>query len=235
VDYSIRLLSAASCTEEVHGKNRNMVYLFGTTKDGEAVAVRTPLLMPYFQVVEPPKDICESLEKKDGVEKLETLDLWVDGKVKKCTKVTVSHPGKVPKIREWLKNNDLKLLAADIPFHHRYLYDNDIGGCVRVRGKEIRKEGWSCKVIEVVEVLPSESFESDFKILSFDIENSIFERTIYCLSYCIKTSEGYTHEETLHGDEEKLLNDFVKVIQKHDPDIITGYNIDGYDLPLLVE
>ena len=235
MDYSIRLLSAASCTEEVHGKNRNMVYLFGTTKDGEAIAVRTPLLMPYFQVVEPPKDICESLEKKDGVEKLETLDLWVDGKVKKCTKVTVSHPGKVPKIREWLKSNDLKLLAADIPFHHRYLYDNDIGGCVRVRGKEIRKEGWSCKVIEVVEVLPSESFESDFKILSFDIENSIFERTIYCLSYCIKTSEGYTHEETLHGDEEKLLNDFVKVIQKHDPDIITGYNIDGYDLPLLVE
>ncbi len=235
MDYSIRLLSAASCTEEVHGKSRNMIYLFGTTKDGEAIAVRTPLLMPYFQVVEPPKDICESLEKNGDVEKLEPLDLWVDGEEKKCIKVTVSHPGKVPKIREWLKNNDLKLLAADIPFHHRYLYDNDIGGCIRVRGKEIQKDGWSCKVIEVVEVLPSESFESDFKILGFDIENSIFERTIYCLSYCIKTSEGYTHEETLHGDEEKLLNDFVKVIKEHDPDIITGYNIDGYDLPLLVE
>ncbi len=55
-------------------------------------------------------------------------------------KVTVPHPGKVPKIREWLKSNDLKLLAADIPFHHRYLYDNNIGGCVRVRGKKIIKE-----------------------------------------------------------------------------------------------
>ena len=87
MDYSIRLLSAVSCTEEVHGNNRNMVYLFGTTKDGEAIAVRTPLLMPYFQVIEPPKDICESLEKRDDVEKLETQDLWIDGTVKKCKKL----------------------------------------------------------------------------------------------------------------------------------------------------
>ena len=63
MDYSIRLLSAASCTEEVHGKSRNMVYLFGTTKEGEAIAVRTPLMMPYFQVVEQPKDLLKILEK----------------------------------------------------------------------------------------------------------------------------------------------------------------------------
>ena len=235
MDYTIRLLSAVSCTEEIQGKSRNIVYLFGTTKEGESIAVRTPLLLPYFQVVEPPQDIVKSLKQRDDVEKVEAQELWVDGAVKNCMKVTVPHPGKVPKIREWLKSNDLKLLAADIPFHHRYLYDNNIGGCVRVRGKKIIKDKWSCKVIEVVEILPAESFESNFKILSFDIENSIFERTIYCLSYCIKTSEGYIHEETLYGDEEKLLNDFVQAINKHDPDIITGYNIDGYDLPLLVE
>ena len=235
MDYTIRLLSAVSCTEEIQGKSRNIVYLFGTTKEGESIAVRTPLLLPYFQVVEPPQDIVKSLKQRDDVEKVEAQELWVDGAVKNCMKVTVPHPGKVPKIREWLKSNDLKLLAADIPFHHRYLYDNNIGGCVRVRGKKIVKDKWSCKVIEVVEILPAENFESNFKILSFDIENSIFERTIYCLSYCIKTSEGYIHEETLYGDEEKLLNDFVQAINKHDPDIITGYNIDGYDLPLLVE
>ena len=61
VEYSIRLLSAASRTEEIEGKNRNLVYLFGTTREGEAIAVRTPLLMPYFQVVEPTKDILLNL------------------------------------------------------------------------------------------------------------------------------------------------------------------------------
>ena len=235
VEYSIRLLSAASRTEEIEGKNRNLVYLFGTTKEGEAIAIRTPLLMPYFQVVEPTKDILVNLEQKEDVEKLESQDLWIDGSVKNCTKITTSHPGKVPKIRDWLKNNGFKPLAADIPFHYRYLYDNDIGGCLTIKGDEITKENYSCKVIDAKEITKSENFESDFRILSFDIENSIFERTIYCLSYCIKTSEGYVHEETLHGDEETLLKNFVKAINNHDPDIITGYNIDGYDLPLLVE
>ena len=116
-----------------------------------------------------------------------------------------------------------------------YLFDNNIGGCVTVKGDEIVDDNYSCKVIEAIEINESENFESDFRILSFDIENSIFERTIYCLSYCVKTSEGYVHEETLHGDEETLLNNFVDAINEHDPDIITGYNIDGYDLPLLVE
>ena len=235
MEYSIRLLSAASRTEEIEGKNRNLVYLFGTTREGEAIAVRTPLLMPYFQVVEPTKDILANLEGKEEVENLESQDLWVDGSVKNCTKVTTSHPGKVPKIRDWLKNNGFKPLAADIPFHYRYLYDNDIGGCLTIKGDEIPKENYSCKVIDAKEITKSENFESDFRILSFDIENSIFERTIYCLSYCVKTSEGYVHEETLHGDEETLLKNFVKAINEHDPDIITGYNIDGYDLPLLVE
>ena len=235
MEYSIRLLSAASRTEEIDGKNRNLVYLFGTTREGEAIAVRTPLLMPYFQVVEPTKDILANLEEKEEVENLESQDLWVDGSVKNCTKVTTSHPGKVPKIRDWLKNNGFKPLAADIPFHYRYLYDNDIGGCLTIKGDEIPKENYSCKVIDAKEITKSENFESDFRILSFDIENSIFERTIYCLSYCVKTSEGYVHEETLHGDEETLLKNFVKAINEHDPDIITGYNIDGYDLPLLVE
>ncbi len=188
MEYSIRLLSAASRTEEIEGKNRNLVYLFGTTREGEAIAVRTPLLMPYFQVVEPTKDILANLEEKEEVEN-----------------------------------------------HYRYLYDNDIGGCLTIKGDEIPKENYSCKVIDAKEITKSENFESDFRILSFDIENSIFERTIYCLSYCVKTSEGYVHEETLHGDEETLLKNFVKAINEHDPDIITGYNIDGYDLPLLVE
>ena len=235
VEYSIRLLSAASRNEEIDGKSRTLVYLFGSTKEGEAIAVRTPLLMPYFQVVNPTKDILASLKDRDDVEKLESQELWVDGSVRKCTKVTMSYPGNVPKIRDWLKNNDLKTLASDIPFHHRYLYDNDIGGCVTIEGDEIEKNGWSCKVIDAKKLTKSDNFESDFKLLSFDIENSIFERTIYCISYCVKNSEGYIHEETFDGDEKALLKNFVEAIKKYDPDVITGYNIDGYDLPLLEE
>ena len=235
VERSIRLLSAGFGNEEVDGKDRTLVYLFGTTKEGEPLAIRTPLLLPYFQIVEPTNEILGKLKERDGVEALESQKLWVDGSVKNCTKIIGSNKDSISKVRYWLKDKQFKLLAADIPFHYRYLFDNNIGGCVTVKGDEIVDDNYSCKVIEAREINESENFESDFRILSFDIENSIFERTIYCLSYCVKTSEGYVHEETLHGDEETLLNNFVDAINEHDPDIITGYNIDGYDLPLLVE
>ena len=235
MEYSIRLLTAASRNEKVDGKDRTLVYLFGTTEQGEPLAVRTPLLMPYFQVVEPTKDVLETLEKRDDIERLESQELWVDGDIKNCTKVTTSHPGNVPRVRDWLRNNGFKPLAADIPFHYRYLYDNDIGGCITVSGEEVEVSGWTCQVVAASKIDSSETFEADFKLFSFDIENSIYERTIYCISYCLKNSEGYLFEETLHGEEEDILKRFVKAVSDHDPDIITGYNIDGYDLPLLKE
>ena len=235
MEYSIRLLTAASRNEKVDGKDRTLVYLFGTTEQGEPLAVRTPLLMPYFQVGEPTKDVLETLEKRDDIERLESQELWVDGDIKNCTKVTTSHPGNVPRGRDWLRNNGFKPLAADIPFHYRYLYDNDIGGCITVSGEEVEVSGWTCRVVAASKIDSSETFEADFKLFSFDIENSIYERTIYCISYCLKNSEGYLFEETLHGEEEDILKRFVKAVSDHDPDIITGYNIDGYDLPLLKE
>ena len=235
MEYSIRLLTAASRNEKIDGKDRTLVYLFGTTEQGEPLAVRTPLLMPYFQVVEPTKDVLETLEKRDDIERLESQELWVDGDIKNCTKVTTSHPGNVPRVRDWLRNNGFKPLAADIPFHYRYLYDNDIGGCITVSGEEVEVSGWTCRVVDASKIDSSETFEADFKLFSFDIENSIYERTIYCISYCLKNSEGYLFEETLHGEEEDILKRFVKAVSDHDPDIITGYNIDGYDLPLLKE
>ena len=235
MEYSIRLLNSAYHKENVDGVERAIVYLYGTTKEGEAIAVRTPLLRPYFQVVEATKDIKKRLQKDDNVESIEEEDLWVDGDVRKCTRVYTKSPDNLYKLKEWLKNNDLKLLASDIPFHYRYLYDNDIGGCVSFEGVEVKNHKFTCKLIEATSIKECDDFESDFKILSFDIENSIFERTIYCLSFCIKDSSGYIHEETLHGKEFDILNNFVSAVSKFDPDIITGYNIDGYDLPLLVE
>ena len=180
--YSIRLLNSAYHEEIVDGTERAVVYLYGTTKDGEGIAVRTPLLRPYFQVVEPDDDIKTLLKKDDSVDSIEDEELWVDGDVKKCTRVYTKSPDKLYKLKEWLKNNDLKLLASDIPFHYRYLYDNNIGGCVSFEGEEVKNHKFTCKLIDATSIKECEDFESDFKILSFDIENSSFERTIYCLS-----------------------------------------------------
>ena len=82
-------------------------------------------------------------------------------------------------------------------------------------GVEVKNHKFTCKLIEATSIKECDDFESDFKILSFDIENSIFERTIYCLSFCIKDSSGYIHEETLHGKEFDILNNFVSAVVTH--------------------
>ena len=87
MEYSIRLLNSAYHTEIIDGVERAIVYLYGTTKDGEGIAVRTPILRPYFQVVEPTSDIKKQIRKDDNVESTEEQELWVDGKVRNCTKV----------------------------------------------------------------------------------------------------------------------------------------------------
>ena len=119
--YSIRLLNSAYHIEIVDGIERAIVYLYGTTQEGQGIAVRTPYLQPYFQVVGATKDIKKRLKRDDCVESIEDEELWVDGEVKKCTRVYTKTPNKLYKLKEWLQNNDLKLLASDIPFHYRYL------------------------------------------------------------------------------------------------------------------
>ena len=92
MEYSIRLLNSAYHKENVDGVERAIVYLYGTTKEGEAIAVRTPLLRPYFQVVEATKDIKKRLQKDDNVESIEEEDLWVDGDVRKLSLIHISEP-----------------------------------------------------------------------------------------------------------------------------------------------
>ena len=87
MEYSIRLLNSAYHKEIVNGMDRAIVYLYGTPKEGEAIAVRTPLLRPYFQIVEATKDIKKQLKKDDNVESIEDEELWVEGEVRKCTRV----------------------------------------------------------------------------------------------------------------------------------------------------
>ena len=98
MEYSIRLLNSAYHKENVDGVERAIVYLYGTTKEGEAIAVRTPLLRPYFQVVEATKDIKKRLQKDDNVESIEEEDLWVDGDVRKCTRVYTKSPDNLYKL-----------------------------------------------------------------------------------------------------------------------------------------
>ena len=75
-----------------------------------------------------------------------------------------------------------------------------------------------------------EPFPTPFVLMSFDLETSIVEETILCAAVVIQQGE---REETYEfkGSETDILSGISRIVREKDPDIITGYNIDNFDLP----
>ncbi|MFW5927838.1 MAG: DNA-directed DNA polymerase [Thermoplasmatota archaeon] len=210
------------------------IELYGKTDRGESVTLLYEEFNPYFILVEPPKDLIEELKGKNGIKKVEDKVLWVDGSNKPSKKITVTYPWKVPGYRKKCKNR-CKVLAADIPFIQRFIYDYDLGSTIRVDGEKIESENHTTdKVIKVNKFHDAEPIKPNLKILSFDIENSIENKTIYTIC-CVVRDGDNTESECFHGDERKILEDFQSYVVEKDTDVITGYNINGYDIPLLKE
>ncbi|MFP4051121.1 MAG: DNA-directed DNA polymerase [Thermoplasmata archaeon] len=210
------------------------IELYGETEDGKSITLLYDGFRPYFILVDPPDELIEGLKKDEEIRDAEDLELWVDGEEKPCKKIIATHPWKVPGYRKKCKKI-CKVLAADIPFVQRFIYDFDLGSTVKVEGKKkISDEYTTEQILQVREFKDAEPIKSDLKILSFDIENSIENKTIYTIC-CVVRDGDETESECFHGDERKILEDFQSYVVEKDPDVITGYNINGYDIPLLKE
>jgi DNA polymerase I len=93
-------------------------------------------------------------------------------------------------------------------------------------------------VLRIQNIRNIPEFNPPLKIMSFDIENAIQKGPdeeygqIFVIGYSL--TDGKTTEKgSVSGKERDLLRDFVKLVNSKDPDLLTGYNIDGYDLPVL--
>lgn len=230
VDERVRLL-AGSYSQTVDGVK---VELFGRNIYGESVTLVYKGFKPYFFIVEPTHGMLEELREDPEIIRLEDAQLWVDGENRNCKKVVLTHPWEVPKYRNRYSNKR-EILAADIPFVQRFIYDMDLGSTVKVQGKRIHNKGYSTeKVVTVDSIEEAEPLNPGLKYLSFDLENSLEDNTIYTI--CCKIENGGKEKEVrLSGDERDIIQGFQKLVMDEDPDVITGYNINGYDLPLMDE
>jgi DNA polymerase I len=71
------------------------------------------------------------------------------------------------------------------------------------------------------------------KILAFDVENSITDGHLYTICYYVKLGDELRPGEPIWGTEREIIERFTQAIQREDPDVLTGYNIDGYDIPTI--
>ncbi len=224
-----------------------VVELFGRTRENRTMVARYYGFRPYFVLVEP---TAEELARLRGDPEIVTTDpstVFYHGRERPTVRVTLHHPWRVPEYRKAYQGagDEPRVLSCDIPFIHRFLYDKGLGLCVAFDAEAepdgVRARYTVADVVRVVtteghDIRPAEPFRPTLRILSFDIENAIRERTIYTI--CGVAEGGGRPRSTfrLHGPDEKaILTDFLRVIAEEDPDILTGYNIGGYDFPLLAE
>jgi DNA polymerase, archaea type len=223
-----------------------VVELFGRTRDGEPLVARYYGFQPWFVLTEPTAETRERLSKDPEIVRVEETATWVGGRERAALRVTMHRPWLVPKYRDLYRRegDETSVLACDIPFVHRFLYDKHVGLTVAFEAEPepeaVRARYTVGDVVRVVtgdghEIRSAEPFRPSLRILSFDIENAIRERTIFTI--CGVAEGGGRERRTfrLSGAERQILEEFVRVVVEDDPDVITGYNIGGYDFPLLVE
>jgi len=211
--------------------------IYGRTDDGQSITVLYTGFEPYFYVVEPNPSVIETLESDSRVVRLEDRRLEVHGRKKRCKRVVVDYPWSVKSIRNQLSGR-VKVLAADILFAHRFLYDMDIGACVGVEGEEVNRSDYTTDIVVKANSPDAfseiEDFKPELKILSFDIENSIRTEKLLTIGVVLEYRDAH---RTYHfeGDEKEMITALTSLIREEDPDVITGYNIDGYDIPHLIK
>jgi DNA polymerase I len=171
--------------------------------------------------------------------------------------VTARQPFVVPGLRKSLEKQSWQIFAGDIPFLNRLFLDNGLSMHIKACGdiidsrdiigedsesrKKVIQAGGagryavditvSCKVEDLSD---SDPFQVPFKVFSFDLETSIEHERVLCAAAWIEDmSNGTRQEFSFKGDETHIMEQLTLVVRGQDPDVITGYNIDNFDLPKL--
>jgi DNA polymerase I len=228
-NWDVKIFTGSYSVED----GKPVVELFGKTKNDESISVRYKGFLPYFHVIASKDEVAQVLGEDPEILSLEDITLFHDGSDKTATKVTIRIPADVPRYRSKFMP-EYKVMAADIPFQHRFIYDMDLGSCVRVFGKVVESDNFTTDLVVAAEKFEDcEPFKPNLKIFSFDIENSLKDGHIFTIC-CIVKFKDQIKEIKLHGEEIDIIRGWIEAIKSNDPDIITGYNIDGYDLPQII-
>lgn len=234
--------------------NQSIIRLFCKSKDKTIVCLDYNF-EPYFYIS--PKKGKENKVKKKvekirsiRIKRVEIIERILSGEKRKFIKVFCFLSTDVPKVRDIVKR--WKGLAEEeyeysINFYKRYLIDNQIEGIgwIDIEGKEVKRNYKADKVIKIKKIKPIKSDTiPKLKLMSFDIEcvDESGKQKIIMLSLKSKNFEKVLtyHKDKHYGkyvdvlkDEKELLERFVEIIQKQNPDILLGFNTDMFDFQII--
>lgn len=237
------------------------IYLYGKTTDGRQVCVVDFFQPYFYVEVDPQRDVralLNQIEVRQGetvyrVVGVEEVEKTIVKQKKLFYKVFVPLPKAVPLVKERAAALGLQCYEYDILFVYRYLIDKQIVPMtlVKAEGNFVEeKRRVPTFIAEKIVPLGGETL-NDVKILALDIETYAKEKIIdmeknpilmvafygqyrgkelkKVITWKRFLTEGFDVEFV--DGEKALIERCTEVIRHYQPDILTGYYSDGFDLP----
>ncbi|MBW1838921.1 MAG: DNA polymerase elongation subunit, partial [Deltaproteobacteria bacterium] len=237
-----------------------IIRIFGKKMDGKTVCVFYEDYKPYFyadderalDLIKNNSEVIktEKVKRKRVMGYSDPVDMW---------KITLQNPSKTPEIRDMIHSRGLRTYESDILFKYRFMNDFGIKGLgwIKIKDTQGRQtvtvntdQSVMAKKIEPIE----KNENAPLKFLAFDIEciptvpgtlqegerdplimiSAVFSEEFKgnrSMVVSTRPGKGVTAVST----EEDMIKKFMEIISQYDPDVITGYNINNFDLPFILE
>jgi DNA polymerase-2 len=226
---------------------RAVVHLYGRLADGRAFLVRDRRPEPYFYIESSAADQARGL----GVHDFDATDRrTLHGAP--VHRVRLHHPGDTPAVRTRLHRAGIATYEADVRFAYRYLIDRGIKSALRIHGAAhphddtVPGAPWATVVFDEPEVEPAR-WVPELTALSLDIETDPKGQRLLSVALW-----GCGAQEVLLlcpdaaaraacpaaaipcASEAELLTTLCGRVRALDPDVVTGWNIIDFDVPVLI-
>lgn len=246
----------------LHGKP--LIRIYSKTESGEPITVFYDGFLPYFYARisdEKKEEFIRVLKEKFGAAAQEVerfLAVGYGPKVK-LLKITGKDPSVVPEMRELTMRYGTPY-EADVLFRYRFMTDFGIKGMcwVEAEGDFERTDTVSTKAFMAGKIAPIENAKNmPLKYMALDIETipegdrvpEPGKDEIIMISMAFKPTWNGRDKTVILAkphkcadrdvmgmpNEMEMLKKFADVVADYDPDVITGYNINAFDMPFITE
>jgi DNA polymerase I len=229
--------------------NKPIIRMWCVDDSGESTVIFDDSFEPYFYVVpygDVPVSQLMNMSEEVGGElikpvRIDVVDRKNFGVPMKCYRIFTQLPRDVPYLRELaLKFGDVR--EADILFGVRYIIDRRLTPMdgIEAEGETVSVEYAGKGILCHSPKAFTREDEPPIKVLAFDCEMfnphgmpDAKKDPIIIIS--IKTNLEEKVLTASDDSDKTLIKEFIKYVKDYDPDVIVGYNQDGFDWPYINE
>ena len=235
------ILCATYVTAALSG--RAVVHLYGKLQDGRPFLVRDGRHVPYFYIEQADR----TRARAAGAQRLlPTRRRTLHGEP--VQRVELAHPQETPALRTRLHRAGARTFEADVRFAYRYLIDRGIRSAVRINGtpNSIGPQWGRTVVFDEPSLEPSD-WTPELTTLSLDIETDPKAQRLFSVAlvgcgarevllWCPDDAAraACPQEAIACADEAELLRTLCRRVRELDPDVVTGWSIIDFDVPVLI-